>query len=173
MRAEAVRAASSVLLALCGAAPALASSTFVELVPNGAAHSCLTCHLQDDGGEGWNDFGQEILETGGANPDANPDDQNDGFVGPPRWGDVCELDSDGDGYRNGEELGDPTCTWAAGDDDPEATPTNPGDAQDFPADDLGGLCTSSLVASDAPLGALAVVVVAAGLLRRRVSSRRS
>lgn len=27
---------------------------------------------------------------------------------------LCELDSDGDGYTNGEELGDPCCTWSVG-----------------------------------------------------------
>ncbi len=25
---------------------------------------------------------------------------------------LCEKDSDGDGMKNGEELGDPDCTWA-------------------------------------------------------------
>lgn len=27
---------------------------------------------------------------------------------------LCELDSDGDGYTNGEELGDPCCVWSLG-----------------------------------------------------------
>lgn len=32
-----------------------------------------------------------------------------------RWGvSVCQLDSDGDGRTNGEELGDPNCQWAMG-----------------------------------------------------------
>merc|ERR1719199_1136780 len=26
---------------------------------------------------------------------------------------LCEKDSDGDGFTNGEELGDPCCVWAA------------------------------------------------------------
>ncbi len=28
---------------------------------------------------------------------------------------LCERDSDGDGMTNGEELGDPDCTWKPGD----------------------------------------------------------
>lgn len=28
--------------------------------------------------------------------------------------DLCQKDSDGDGKTNGEELGDPNCTWIAG-----------------------------------------------------------
>eukprot|EP00105_Crassostrea_gigas_P021620 XP_011440809.1 PREDICTED: temptin [Crassostrea gigas] len=28
--------------------------------------------------------------------------------------DLCQKDSDGDGKSNGEELGDPNCTWTAG-----------------------------------------------------------
>jgi hypothetical protein len=28
---------------------------------------------------------------------------------------LCELDSDGDGKTNGEELGDPCCVWSPGD----------------------------------------------------------
>ena len=29
--------------------------------------------------------------------------------------DLCRTDSDGDGKTNGEELGDPECTWQPGD----------------------------------------------------------
>ncbi|VDP67653.1 unnamed protein product [Echinostoma caproni] len=30
------------------------------------------------------------------------------------WSELCKLDSDGDGLTNGEELGDPECTWTNG-----------------------------------------------------------
>jgi len=38
------------------------------------------------------------------------------------------MDSDGDGLSNGEELGDPGCTWKAGDKSPstEAKISHPG-----------------------------------------------
>jgi len=31
------------------------------------------------------------------------------------WGELCKLDSDGDGHMNGEELGDPCCRWKSSD----------------------------------------------------------
>jgi len=47
---------------------------------------------------------------------------------------LCEADSDGDGFTNGEELGDPCCRWAAwgipSDYTAGFTPTHPGDAND-------------------------------------------
>ena len=30
------------------------------------------------------------------------------------WSSLCAMDSDNDGYTNGEELGDPSCTWTVG-----------------------------------------------------------
>ncbi|KAJ8320050.1 hypothetical protein KUTeg_001637 [Tegillarca granosa] len=30
------------------------------------------------------------------------------------WRQICQLDSDGDGRTNGEELGDPQCVWTGG-----------------------------------------------------------
>ena len=32
---------------------------------------------------------------------------------------MCEKDSDGDGWTNGQELGDPDCTWRPGFNNPE------------------------------------------------------
>ena len=31
------------------------------------------------------------------------------------WSLLCPLDSDGDGFTNGQELGDPKCQWKIGD----------------------------------------------------------
>nr|CAH8843575.1 unnamed protein product [Trichobilharzia regenti] len=31
------------------------------------------------------------------------------------WDMICQLDSDGDGFTNGQELGDPKCQWKIGD----------------------------------------------------------
>ena len=36
------------------------------------------------------------------------------------WSAICNLDSDGDGKTNGEELGDPNCVWTKGE-----TPNGP------------------------------------------------
>lgn len=38
------------------------------------------------------------------------------------WRTVCQLDSDGDGVKNGEELGDPNCNWEFGK-EPDFEPT--------------------------------------------------
>src|SRR5215510_11363055 len=81
---------------------AAAFSQFQSSVPNGHKSSCQTCHVGSFGGEGWNPFGQDILKDGGANPDANPSNQNSGYNHQtPIWADVCDLDSDGDGVTNG------------------------------------------------------------------------
>jgi len=148
--------------------PALATQEFVASIPNGAAYGCLGCHSAPNGGEGWNAFGQDLLEAGGANPDANPDDQNEGYGGSPTWSDVCDVDSDGDGYSNGEELGDVECAWVEGDSNPTGTVSNPGNETDFPGD--GGLCASSGARSAAALP-LVVLGLCLGSARRRRALR--
>lgn len=161
-------------LALLAGTSARANSEFSALIPNGSVYGCTTCHSSFTGGEGWNDFGLDLLEAGGANPDANPDDQNDGYSGSPTWSDVCGFDSDGDGYDNGEELGDPDCAWTAGDDNPPGEITNPGDGDDFPGGDgSGGLCAATSPGAGAS-GALLIFGLAVALRRAgSLSSRRS
>lgn len=128
---------------LGASAPSRALSTYVQAVPFGSTLQCAGCHLSAGGGEGWNPFGQSILVAGGARPEVNTVDQNDGFEldATAFWTSVCATDSDGDGATNGEELGDPGCVWSVGDDDPaEALPGHPGDPADAPggrADDTG------------------------------------
>lgn len=51
---------------------------------------------RENGGPAFNDFGRDFKRL-------NRD-----------WAAVCNLDSDGDGMTNGEELGDPNCTWTKG-----------------------------------------------------------
>jgi hypothetical protein len=49
------------------------------------------------------------------------------------WAVLCPMDSDGDGKKNGEELGDPFCTWTVGSPDPKVTGvTDPGIADSLP-----------------------------------------
>ena len=145
---------------------ARANQEFVPTIPNGATFNCTACHTAPNGGEGWNTFGQDLLEAGGANPDANPDDQNDGYSGTPLWSDVCDVDSDGDGYTNGEELGDPECAWVEGDANPTGPVSNPGNETDFPGD--GSLCASTGTRA-MTVGAMPVVALGLGLgaMRRR------
>jgi hypothetical protein len=92
----------------------------VGQVPNGSKFSCNTCH-NNGGGSARNSFGQAVeLITGSSNTN---------FWGPQ----LASIDSDGDGFTNGEELQDPNGLWNGGDPPGDfSLVTNPGDATDFP-----------------------------------------
>lgn len=72
-----------------------ARSGYPSQLPNGNQNSCGTCHNNAGGGGARNAFGQSVS-------------------GPPNWSNLFKLDSDGDGYTNGVELGDPAGTWTSG-----------------------------------------------------------
>lgn len=168
-----------VAAALTSSTAAFAISSYQVDIPNGDAFRCLMCHESAGGGEGWNDFGKDILEEGGANPDANPGDQDLGFVGRPSdyWAAVCGIDSDGDGSSNGEELGDPDCAWTVGDPEPDVTASNPGDPDSVPEapgdpnnppagdDEAGGCAAAGIPASAA--GLLGILALAGRRRRQR------
>ncbi len=111
----------------------VASSTFLiarafrpAQIPNGTKNACANCHINPAGGGPRTAFGTEIelnyLSTPGA-------------TGQVQWSEaLAALDSDGDGFSNGEELQDPQGTWRIGQPAPGdlALVTNPGDASDFP-----------------------------------------
>jgi hypothetical protein len=91
-------------------------SSVFGLTPDGCTPSglCLglghwNCGgLQADTDVYIDDEGNRILSL---NP-FGEDWRKQGFV----WTrELCEMDSDGDGYTNGQELGDPCCTWEQGD----------------------------------------------------------
>lgn len=99
----------------------LAESAFKSYVPNGSKFSCVTCHISTDGGKNWNKFGNEIK-------------MNHMSAGKPKWSTaLANLDSDGDGKTNGQELQDPTGSWSNGKAQPGTLSlvTNPGDANSF------------------------------------------
>ena len=98
-------------------------------VPSGAQLGCFTCHLSAQGGA-TNAFGYDASLTL--------------IGGTVQWDQLCALDSDLDGFTNGEELGDVDCVWRINDGpnpDGVLTPTNPGDPNSYPmeAPDLGPL----------------------------------
>ena len=92
--------ATGVFALLFAPSEADARNNFRNLVPNGNVRRCLTCHLNANGGQGWNDFGNDVRSRL----------RN----GQPDWAAVYMLDSDGDGQTNGQELGDPCGTWLPG-----------------------------------------------------------
>lgn len=88
-----------------------------DQIPHGGTFDCGVCHLDGGGGMGLNPFGQTVFDNGL--------DVQDG-TGNVDWNAICMMDSDGDGYTNGEELGDQNCQWTVGANDPSVDPTNPG-----------------------------------------------
>jgi len=92
------------LTALLLAAGAEGWEMFKDQIPNG--HNVKDCdqnliggigHIRTGGGGNRNDFGLDFAEAG--------------FEWTPE---LCSKDSDGDGLTNGQELGDPECTWSVG-----------------------------------------------------------
>ena len=88
------------------------------MIPNGNVNRCSNCHLRASGGGPRTPFGEAVrsIVGGGSNK--------------PFWtATLAALDSDGDGFTNGQELGDPD-----GDGNAEAGAqiTHPGNADSFP-----------------------------------------
>lgn len=132
-------AAITLVLASTSAA---AFSTYRSRIPNGNTSSCATCHVNTLGGEGWNEFGKDLLrqDPDVAEADLGSANENINYDQIPEWNaDLCGLDSDGDGQSNGEELGDPACSWVFGDAGfPRTTDiSNPGDADSTSANPTG------------------------------------
>jgi dopamine beta-monooxygenase len=98
----------------------------VGQIPNGGVAGCASCHTSAAGGGPRNVFGQMVEADFLSSA---------GFSGRVQWGpELAKLDADGDGFTNGQELGDPEGTWKTGDADPggAAAVTHPGDAQSHP-----------------------------------------
>ncbi|XP_059175934.1 uncharacterized protein LOC131955722 [Physella acuta] len=85
--------------------PCAAYMTLQDKIPNG--------HLVPDPcslSGYWPGVGHQNSSGGGALNVFGAAFKTVGF----EWGQVCPLDSDGDGRTNGEELGDPRCVWSPG-----------------------------------------------------------
>lgn len=91
----------------------------VSQVPNGNSFRCTLCHVHPNGGAGpRNAFGEAV----GAVVDQGSRAEFWSVV-------LAQLDSDGDGFTNGQELGDPD---GDGEPIPGAQVTHPGDANSNP-----------------------------------------
>jgi hypothetical protein len=93
-----------------------ASSSFVNRIPNGGSLGCADCHVNAGGGGTRTTFGEAFR--------SNSHLWNAALATP---------DSDGDGYSNGVELGDPSGTWTSGQPNPPGPVYNPGVASSHPS----------------------------------------
>jgi len=76
--------------------PIQARSWRPDQIPNGNTFRCQTCHFSVNGGGSRNAFGNAVFSIVRGGTSA------------PFWSPaLAALDSDGDGFTNGEELGDP------------------------------------------------------------------
>lgn len=100
--------------------PGLRSIPNLDNVPSPSATTCQVCHVSSQGGS-LNVFGETVKAH--LNSNHQPD-----------WSAIWNLDSDGDTYTNGQELGDPTGQWTPGMPNPgsPATITHPGDRASKP-----------------------------------------
>ena len=94
----------------------------IAKVPNGSKFSCNTCHTSG-GGTPRNPFGldvQALVTVGGTETFWSPQ--------------LAAMDSDGDGFTNGEELQDPNGEWTEGTAQPGNLElvTAPGDSNSKP-----------------------------------------
>jgi dopamine beta-monooxygenase len=146
-----------VLFLFCFCSVASAFSIYGPRIPNGAEvpnNSCGACHLNPNGSSPPQlvQFGLDFSAAGSSWTAA-----------------LSALDSDGDGFSNGEELLDPSGSWTQGQPDPgdPVDVTNPGDATDFPTIAQVPALTSQ------GLFILASILVVSGVHAWRSSSQRA
>jgi len=114
----------SVSLGIClwlmGIEVATARDFRITQMPNGAQLGCMACHTSPAGGAARNAFGQAVFVAIGGSPTPKP-----------FWSAaLAAQDSDGDGFCNGQEVGDPEGDGAAV---VGAIVTNPGLSSSKPA----------------------------------------
>jgi dopamine beta-monooxygenase len=125
------------------AATAAAYSTYQSKIPNGAN--------VERNGASWPGVGHVASSGGGTR---NPFGLAFAAAGHSWTSTLCNADTDGDGYTNGYELGDPSCTWTAG-----GTPTrttgisHPGFADSIPSTTTVPPTTTTAATTAAPLAA--------------------
>ncbi|XP_071090291.1 temptin-like [Haliotis cracherodii] len=95
-------------LVLCVIAVVVAKPPYQNQIPNGklVPHPCNSDLI-------WNAVGHNDANTGGAQ-NLNPFGMDFQAASHTWTVALCQKDSDNDGFTNGQELGDPQCTWSAG-----------------------------------------------------------
>lgn len=124
-----MRGSSFILLGLT-LVPAVAQARSFRQgqIPNGGSYTCDSCH-------GKTSLLEQDLTPFGM--DVNRTLSNNNVV----WSAIWNLDSDGDGFSNGLELGDPGGTWRTGQPNPDEPTANPGIPND-------GICGNGVAEPD-------------------------
>jgi MYXO-CTERM domain-containing protein len=120
-----------------GFVAAPASANYPDSIPNGRigdSGRCGVCHVSAAGGGERTSFGEDFRR--GADGVAGTSDDRLWS----RW--LAGRDSDGDGWSNGQELGDPFANWTSGTTPPLSFQSNPGSAGSAPESGLN-LCIDS------------------------------
>eukprot|EP00672_Neobodo_designis_P019274 CAMPEP_0174833118 /NCGR_PEP_ID=MMETSP1114-20130205/4044_1 /TAXON_ID=312471 /ORGANISM="Neobodo designis, Strain CCAP 1951/1" /LENGTH=206 /DNA_ID=CAMNT_0016066989 /DNA_START=97 /DNA_END=715 /DNA_ORIENTATION=+ len=100
----ALSGAAVILLFLAVSSPLVAAfENYQNNIPNG--------RTVVRNGQTWPGVGHENRAGGGAR---NPFGAAFAAAGRSWTSELCQADTDGDGFTNGQELGDPSCTWTAG-----------------------------------------------------------
>jgi hypothetical protein len=103
-------------------------------IPNGSVNTCFNCHINPNPdlgiGGARTPFGNAVFNIIVRDRIPIGESQPEPFWGP----ELAMLDSDGDGFTNGQELQDPTGSWSFGQPDPgnPALVSNPGVASSAP-----------------------------------------
>ncbi|QED30131.1 hypothetical protein FRD01_23430 [Microvenator marinus] len=100
----------------------------VDQIPHGSKFGCTSCHQTASGGGNFTPFGSATVSALGEGLVSQADID---------WSRLASLDSDRDGFTNGEELGDPDGFWEIGDPDPPGTFTHPGNDRLHPPSSCG------------------------------------
>ncbi len=125
-------ATTGLCLLLAGIKTAAARDFRINQMPNGPMLGCLACHTSPAGGTARNTFGQAVFTATG------------GSSGPvPFWTPaLAALDSDNDGFCNGQEVGDPEGDGTA---KVGAVVTNPGMSTSKPANSKPAFTSTPLL----------------------------
>ena len=100
-----------------------ARTSRLQQIPNNK-FGCGACHTNAAGGGARNAFGKQV----GANlTDAPAPAQQE-----VQWSEIYDMDADGDGFTNGQELGDPMGEWRTGDANPDVAPSHPAKESETP-----------------------------------------
>ena len=155
-----------VLFVALAPAAAFALPDYPGKIPNGVSNDCANCHINPAGGGARTPFGEDVR------------DNRDGSS--ILWNNLFDLDSDGDGQTNGQELNDPCGVWTVAEADPGGDVSNPGDDSDElgtppdntcegvePAPPPEGGCSATSTTTGTPAALFALLGLGVLLRRRR------